>query len=59
VSATTFRSLRIYHELKPEDINRTDINSREDKYQDAVLANLEKKATKKNKRKTKKQKSSI
>jgi hypothetical protein len=59
VSTTTFRNLRIYHKLKPEDINRTDINSKEDKYQDAVLANLEKKATKKNKRKTKKQKRSI
>jgi len=47
---TNFRSLKIYHKLKPEDINRTDINSREDKYQDAVLASLEKKHKKKKKK---------
>jgi hypothetical protein len=46
MGTTNFRSLRIYHKLKPEDINRTDINSRQDKYQDAVLANLEKKKKK-------------
>jgi hypothetical protein len=55
MATTNFRSLRIYHKLKPEDINRTDINSREDKYQDAVLARLEEKAKKKpKKRKAKK-----
>ena len=53
MSTTNFRSLRIYHKLKPEDINRTDINSREDKYQDAVLANLEAKVKKPKKRKAK------
>lgn len=49
----TFKELRNNYNLKPWDINRTDINSPEDKYQDAVLANLEKKATKKKKPKKK------
>jgi hypothetical protein len=50
MSTTTFRSAKLYHKLTDRDINRTDINSKEDKYQDAVLANLEKKAKKGKKR---------
>ena len=50
MTTSTFRSTKLYYKLKPEDINRTDISSREDRYQDAVLANLEKKASKKKKK---------
>ena len=53
MGTTKYKTLKMYHKLKPWDVNRTDINSREDKYQDAVLANLEEKA-KKPKRKKKK-----
>ena len=49
--ATKYSTLRLYHKLSPFDVNRTDIRSREDRYQDAVLANLEKKVKKKNKKK--------
>lgn len=51
MSTTTFKDLKNTHDLKPWDVNRTNINSPEDKYQDAVLANLEKKAKKKKKKK--------
>ena len=42
MGTTTFKDAKIYNDVKPWHINRTNINSREDKYQDAVLANLEK-----------------
>jgi len=51
MGTTKFSNLKRYFKLRPEDVNRTDINSREDKYQDAVLENLEKKAKKKAKKK--------
>lgn len=51
MSSTSFKDLKTYHKLRgPNDVNRTNINSREDNYQDAVLANLEKKAKKKRKK---------
>lgn len=51
MGSTTFRDIKTYHKLKPWDVNRTNIDSPEDKYQDAVLANLEKKASAKKKKK--------
>lgn len=53
MSTTTFKNLKNNYNLKPWDVNRTNINSPEDKYQDAVLANLEKKAEKKKRKKKK------
>lgn len=41
---TKFSNVKKYYKLKPSDINRTNINSPEDKYQDKVLENLEKKS---------------
>lgn len=51
MSTTTFRNTKLYHKLSERDINRTDISSREDRYQDAVLDNLEKKAKKRKRKK--------
>jgi hypothetical protein len=42
MKTTKFSDLKRYHKLSSYDINRTNINSCEDKYQDAVLARLEK-----------------
>jgi hypothetical protein len=42
MKTTKFSDLKRYYKLSSYDINRTNINSREDKYQDAVLARLEK-----------------
>ena len=47
MGTTTFKKLKTQHSLRPWDVNRTNINSSEDKYQDAVLRNLEKKNKKK------------
>lgn len=40
---TKFKNVKQYFDVKPWDINRTNINSPQDKYQDKVLENLEKK----------------
>jgi len=42
MATSSFKNSKLYHKLNKWDINVTDINSREDKYQDAVLARLEK-----------------
>lgn len=44
-----YKNVKLYHKLKPWDVNK-DIRDREDKYQDAVLANLERKKMKESKR---------
>tara|TARA_B110000977_G_C11007759_1_gene466452 strand:- start:545 stop:730 length:186 start_codon:yes stop_codon:yes gene_type:complete len=61
MDTSSFRNTKLYHKLNKWDVNVTDINSREDKYQDAVLARLEKeeeeeKQKNKSKRKSKKTK---
>lgn len=48
--------LRKYYKLSKYDINRTDINSREDKYQDAILKRLENESKKNSKKSRKNQK---
>lgn len=58
MATSSFRNTKIYHKLNKWDVNVTDINSREDNYQDAVLARLEKEEEEKqkSKRKSKKKK---
>ena len=50
MGTTTFKKLKTQHSLRPWDVNRTNINSSEDKYQDAVLRNLEKNNKKRKKK---------
>jgi len=53
MATSSFKNSKLYHKLNKWDINVTDINSREDKYQDAVLARLEKEEEERKKKKSK------
>ena len=54
MATSSFKNIKLYHTVNTWDINVTDINSREDKYQDAVLARLEKEKEKEEERMKKK-----
>jgi len=53
MATSSFKNIKLYHTVNTWDINVTDINSREDKYQDAVLARLEKEEEERKKKKSK------
>ena len=53
MATSSFKNSKLYHKLNKWDINVTDINSREDKYKDAVLARLEKEEEERKKKKSK------
>ena len=56
MATSSFKNIKLYHTVNTWDINVTDINSREDKYQDAVLARLEKEEEEERKKKKSKRK---